>query len=172
MFKMSIFEISNNKDYKDLLIKDLSIGISNADEFKIYCEYVLDNKIKLFDISEFKESPYDNEDYILDLIMPCFRRVWAKVYIQPPNLFNLNFKDDKRLDLFQSYFNVDEFSDYFISMFKKTKGCLLDFEYIDRTPQHFSIIVDNYIAFLLKKVMESDIEKVNTKSKEIKKMSK
>jgi hypothetical protein len=45
-------------------------------------------------------------------------------------------------------------------LFKKTKGCLSDFEFIDRTPEHLTLIVDNYIASLVKKVIESyDIKK-------------
>lgn len=158
MSKLSIIEASNKPEMKQILIDGLCIGITNASDFRDACNYVIDKKSHLFDIPVFNDnSLYDDEDDILDLIMPSFRRTWAKIYIQTPTLFK---SDDKRLQLFQSLFNIDEFLDYLISMFKKTKGCLSDFRYIDKTPEHLTLIVDNYIALLVKRVIESkDVKK-------------
>lgn len=160
MGKLSIIEISKKPEMREVLIDELCKGITNTSEFRDACEYIFDNKIHLFDISEFKDSLYEGEDDILDLILPSFRRAWGKVYVQTPTLFKSNLPDDQRLDLYQNLFDIDEFLVYLIEMFKKTKGCLSDFEFIDRTPEHLTLIVDNYIASLVKKVIESyDIKK-------------
>lgn len=160
MGKLSIIEVSNKPEMKQILIDELCKGITNTSDFRDACHYVFDKKIHLFDIPEFNNSLYDGEDDILDLIMPSFRRAWGKIYVQTPTLFKSNIPDDKRLELFQNLFNIDDFVDYLIFMFKKTKGCLSDFNHIDRTPEHLTLIVDNYIASLVKKVLDSgDIKK-------------
>jgi hypothetical protein len=51
------------------------------------------------------------------------------------------------------YFNVDEFIDYLIDMFIKSKDCLQQFEHIDRTAETLTLIVDNYIAGLVQRVL-------------------
>lgn len=172
MGKISIIELSKNLEKREILIDELCKGITNTSDFRDGCEYIFENKIHLFDVPLFKDSLYEGEDDILDLILPSFRRAWAKVYVQTPPLFNSNLPDDQRLDLYQNLFDIDEFLNYLIDMFKKTKGCLSDFEFIDRTPEHLTLVVDNYIASLIKKVIESYDIKRDLRNARIKKIVK
>jgi hypothetical protein len=52
------------------------------------------------------------------------------------------------------YFNADEFIDYLIDMFSKSKDCLQHFEHIDRTSETLTLIVDNYVAGLVQQVID------------------
>jgi hypothetical protein len=54
------------------------------------------------------------------------------------------------------HFNADEFIDYLIDMFIKSKNCLEHFEHIDRTVETLTLIVDNYVAGLVQKVINTD----------------
>ena len=44
--------------------------------------------------------------------------------------------------------------DYLVDMFHKTKNSLNSFEYLDRTSETLSLIVDNYVASLVQKVLD------------------
>lgn len=155
--KISFLEIKNHPKYKSLLFKTLLEGIHfNENEFESVLNSIVNEKYTLFDTVEFKGCLYsDDETETLDLILPSVRRVWAKVYITPPSLLR-----DNRLELFQLYFDIDEFLDYLIDMLKKTKSCLIHFDKLDRTVETLTLIVDNYIANLVEKTKEcNDIEK-------------
>lgn len=151
MNKRSIIDICKEKESREILIDTLCQGISNVSDFRDALNYVID-RINVFNIEEFKSQLYEDEDDYLDLILPTFRRVWGRVYTQPPPLF----KSDQRLELYRLNFDIDEFLDYLKISFIESKGCLNYFEHIDRTPKHLELIVDNYISLLVKRVLDCE----------------
>lgn len=154
--KISFLEIKNHPKYKSLLFKTLLEGITNVTEFESILNNIVNEKYNLFNTEEFKGCLYDDDETeTLDLILPSIRRVWAKIYITPPSLLR-----DSRLELFQLYFDIDDFLDYLIDMLKKTKSSLIYFDKLDRTVETLTLIVDNYIAGLVEKTKECiNIEK-------------
>ena len=70
-------------------------------------------------------------------------------------MFLSNTDDGLRLKMFQLSFDIDEFIDYFIDMIKTSKSVLSQFKYLDKTTQTLELIVDNYIAKLVKDVLET-----------------
>jgi hypothetical protein len=166
VIKNKISELLKDSEKRKILLDTLCTGITNTSDFRDALEYVIE-KLPIFKIPEF-ESIYEDEDDILDLVLPSFRRVWGNIYIKPPTLF----KNDQRLEMFILSFDIDEFLGYLKDMFIKTKGCLTDFEYIDRTPNHLQLIVDNYIAFLVKKVLDCKDIKEEIRDLKIKKITK
>jgi hypothetical protein len=164
---MKFWEIYNDEVKKQMLLDSLCSGITSSSDFRVSLEYVM-SKIHMFDIPEFNNL-YEDEDDIFVLILPSFRRAWGKVYMKPPSIFN--YKSDK-LELFKLNFDTDEFLEYLRDMFLKTKGCLTDFEYIDRTNEHLQLIVDNYIALLIKRVTDCEDIKRELRNLKIKKITK
>jgi hypothetical protein len=161
--KKSFLDLYKDAHYKNVMIEALCQGINSEHlySFKCLLEYIINNKSHLFDREEFKGSLYLEEDETLDLILPAIRRVFGKVFIDPPTLFkDPNYgrplSENKRYELFTMYFNVDDFIDYLIDMFIKSKNCLEQFEYIDRTIETLTLIVDNYVAGLVKKVRDCE----------------
>lgn len=156
--KIPFLEIRNHPKYKTLLFRSLLEGITkNKNDFESLLDSIVNVKYTLFDSEEFSGCLYDDESETetLDLILPSVRRVWAKVYLTPPNLFN-----DNRLELFQLYFDIDDFLDYLVDMLRKTKSSLTHFDKLDRTAETLTLIVDNYIAHLVEKTKDcKDIEK-------------
>lgn len=158
--KESFLYLYKNEDYKKVIIDSLCHGVGiHLYTFKSLLEYVIDKKYHLFDREEFKGTLYLDGDETLDLVLPAVRRVFGKVFIDPPSLFkDSNYgralPENKRYKLFTMYFNIDEFVDYLIDMFIKSKDCLHHFEYIDRTNETLTLIVDNYVANLVQRVIE------------------
>ncbi len=151
-------DIHKDDKYKKIIISEFCFGIENDEgEFSKLLEYVIDNKYELFDIPEFKKGIFEEDDKVMDLVLPSIRRLYGKMFINPPSLFmDSNNNPTIRYTLFTLYFNIDDFIDYFISSFKKNKKCLKNFEYLDRTSETLTLIVDNYISMLVKKVNESE----------------
>ncbi len=160
---ISLFTIASDEIYKRELFKTLCKGIDERYkiEFLDLLNYVVDKKIQYFNTPELSGELYPDEDDISDLILPAIRRVFGKVYTQPPPIFlGTNDPDKVRIKLYQLYFDIDEFIDYFIDMLKKSKSTLSLFEYIDKTSQTLELIVDNYIAKLVKMVLSTiDLKK-------------
>lgn len=150
--KPTFLELHKNKSYSNSLINSLCAGLSgDLDRFKEMIQYVIDDKYQLFDIDDFRGSLYEDEDDILELILPSIRRVYGKVFVTPPTILK-----DQRLTLFQELFDIDEFIDYLIDMFKLTKNCLSEFKYLDRTVETLSLIVDNYVSKLVDESKDCD----------------
>jgi len=156
--KKSFLDLYKDYHYRKAIIDALCNGIGSQYlySFKSLLEYVIDKKYHLFDREEFKGALYLDEDETLDLVLPSIRRVFGKVFIDRPTLFNESGYDNSRYKLFTMYFNADEFIDYLIEMFIKSKDCLQHFEHIDRTSETLTLIVDNYIAGLVQKVINID----------------
>jgi|LakMenEpi03Aug12_release.lakeMendotaPanAssembly.Ray.scaffolds.fasta_scaffold810185_2 hypothetical protein len=170
---ISFFDIAQDELYKRELFTVLSKGIETRHqmEFLELLDYVIVKKSQLFNVDGLLGELYEGEDNISDLILPSIRRVFNKIYVQPPPLF---LDNPLRLELYQLSFDIDEFIDYFIKMIKISKSCLDIFEYLDRTSQTLELIVDNYIAKIVKSVLDAsdinkDIEKFQ-RDKKIKKL--
>lgn len=145
-----------SKEYREILIDTLCKGITNVSEFRDSVEYIIDQKLEMFDDDFFNQYLYEEDkETIITLILPSFRRVWGKVYSDTPSLFKKR-PGDLRLKLYQQLFNTDEFLDYLKEMFVKVKDSLKYFENLDRTIETLTLIVDNYIAGLIQKVLDSD----------------
>jgi hypothetical protein len=175
--KKSFLDLYKDEHYKKAIIDALCQGIDSEHlySFKSLLEYVVAEKYHLFDREEFKGALYLEEDETLDLILPAVRRVFGKVFIDPPTLFkDSNYgralPENLRYKLFMMYFNADEFIDYLIDMFIKSKDCLQHFEHIDRTSETLTLIVDNYVAGLVQRVrdIENHQEAIDNVIKQIK----
>ena len=159
--KKSFIDLYKEETYRKAIVDALCQGIDSqyTPSFKSLLEYVITDKYKLFDREEFKGALYLDEDETLDLILPAVRRVFGKVFIDPPTLFKDTsygraLPENLRYKLFMMYFNPDEFIDYLIDMFIKSKDCLQHFEHIDRTSETLTLIVDNYVAGLVQRVRD------------------
>jgi hypothetical protein len=159
--KKSFIDLYKEETYRKAIVDALCQGIDSqyTPSFKSLLEYVITDKYKLFDREEFKGALYLDEDETLDLILPAVRRVFGKVFIDPPTLFKDSsygraLPENLRYKLFMMYFNPDEFIDYLIDMFIKSKDCLQHFEHIDRTSETLTLIVDNYVAGLVQRVRD------------------
>lgn len=153
---ISFFDITSDELYKRELFNVLKKGIDQRyqKEFLDVLEYVT-SKSDLFNKPELRRELYSGEDNIDDLILPSVRRVFCKVFTQPPPIFLNSHEDGSRLQMFQLSFDIDEFIEYFIEMIKVSETILSEFIYLDRTSQTLELIVDNYIAKLVKNVLES-----------------
>ena len=78
---------------------------------------------------------------MLDLILPAITRLYGKYFVTPPTIL----KSD-RLELYQLSFDIDHFIDYFVDIIPKVKNSLSYMEYLDRTVETLSLVVDNYVA--------------------------
>jgi hypothetical protein len=155
--KKSFLDLYKDEHYKKAIIEALCQGIGSEHlySFTSLLEYVVTEKYHLFDREEFKGALYFEEDETLDLVLPAVRRAFGKVFIDTPTLFKeTGYNTGSRYKLFTMYFNPDEFIDYLIDMFIKSKDCLKHFEHIDRTAETLTLIVDNYVAGLVKRVIE------------------
>lgn len=143
-----------NNLFKDGLVKTMIGSINDPslkDVFRIELEHILNNRIDVFDNELLIGYLYEDEDKIEDLILPSIRRAWASVFIQPPSLFSFHSDDqyNKRGELFQLLWSVDEFIDYLVKILPKVKDTLSEFEFLDRTAQTLELIVQNYINSLI-----------------------
>lgn len=169
MSQKNIVELLKEDKYKQALLESLNTGIPETylPAFIELINYVIDNKFHLFEIEDFENSFYYNDDNTLDLVLPAVRRVFGKIFIDPPSLFK-GETESLRYQLFILNFNIDNFLDYLIEMMIKCKESLTHFEHLDRTSETLTLIVDNYVAGLVCLVRESvdiegDIKKIKTK---------
>ena len=176
MKNKSFIELYKEEHYRKAIVDALCQGIHSQyiPSFKSLLEYVITDKYDLFDRDEFKSSLYLDEDETLNLIPPAVRRVFGKIFIDPPTLFKdssyVKTPESLRYKLFIMYFNADEFIDYLVDMFIKSKDCLQHFEHIDRTSETLTLIVDNYVAGLVQRVrdVENHQEAIDNLIKQIK----
>jgi hypothetical protein len=175
--KKSFIDLYKEEHYRKAIVDALCKGIDAQyiTSFKSLLEYVITDKYDLFDRDEFKGALYLDEDETLDLILPAVRRVFGKIFIDPPTLFKdpsygRVLPESLRYKLFMMYFNPDEFIDYLVDMFIRSKDCLQHFEHIDRTSETLTLIVDNYVAGLVQRVrdVENHQEAIDNVVKQIK----
>ena len=146
-----ILDLKKDPDFRSMLVDALCQGIRLTSDFRDIVDYVIDNKLHLFEIDDFSGSFYPEDDDTLDLIFPAIRRVWGKVFVDPPKLLKEN-----KLELFQLLFDIDNFVDYLIKIMPKVKTSLIEFDKLDRTAETLVLIVDNYIAGLLEATRNRD----------------
>jgi hypothetical protein len=157
-----IDRIKSDKQFRETIIDSLCSGIKESSEFRDTLEYVIQSRLE--QIQQQTDQLYEDEDDILFLILPSIRRVWGKVFVETPKIFEMpkvvtqvpGYVPDKRLEMYQLSFSIDEFIDYLIDMFNKTKNLLIDFEYLDKTQETLTLIVDNYVAKLINNVTNCD----------------
>lgn len=143
----SVLDMRTDEVFRKLMIDALSNGLGDKKQLLVdILEYVVDQKLYLFENVEFEGTMYDEEDQMVDLILPCVRRIFAEVFINPPTLFK-----EKRLEYFQLLFDIDEFVDYFLVIVPKMKKSLELLESLDRTSKTLELIVDNYVANLVER---------------------
>jgi hypothetical protein len=179
----------SDPQYKEMILDSLCNGVNETSKFRDLLEYVINNKLHHFDNDVFNSPLYDDEEEPILLVLPCIRRIYAKVFINIPDIFKAPDNLDKipygeflykkindRLELFQLYFDIDEFIDYLLEVFPKVIGCLSEFYFLDKTSETLSLIVDNYIAKLIKKVkdLSHDLKDIliEIRNAKIKKLSK
>lgn len=154
---MALFSrLKDDETYRNSVIQSLTGGIpDNHVEILVQILlYVVNEKYQLFDSPDLQGHFYnDEEDEISDLILPTVRRLYGKTFIKTPSLFTSD-ENGLRYKLFVLYFNIDEFIDYMIDMLRKSKSMLQHFEYIDKTAETLTLIVDNYVARNIKRVRE------------------
>ncbi len=161
----SLVELLKDNLYREKLIEALLSGIPDnlVVAFKEVINYVIDEKFHLFQIEEFETSFYYNDDNTMELVLPAVRRVFAKIFIDPPSLFKGD-TESLRYQLFILYFNIDEFLEYLVDMMLKCKNSLEHFEHIDRTAETLTLIVDNFVASLVNKVRSCDDIEIEIKN--------
>jgi hypothetical protein len=181
-----ISDLKKDKQYRETLVDSLCKGVIETSNFRDLLEYVINEKNDLFDDVDFSEPLYEDDEITEFLILPSIRRVWGKVFQDYPEIFLppegdeitqpwlplLKAKVQKKLELFQLSFNIDDFLDYLVDMFHKTKNSLNSFEYLDRTSETLSLIVDNYVAMLIKKVHDCNDFEAEVRDLKLKKLVK
>jgi hypothetical protein len=149
--RKSILDLKKDADFRILITDTLCQGIWLTSDFRDVLDYVIDNKLQLFETDDFSGSFYPDDDDTLDLVFPAIRRVWGKIFVDPPQILK-----DKKLELFQLLFDIDDFIDYLIEIMPKVKTSLIEFDKLDRTAETLVLIVDNYIAGLLEATRNRD----------------
>jgi hypothetical protein len=149
--RKGILDLKKDPDFRNLLVDTLCQGIRLTSDFRDTLDYVIDNKLHHFETDDFSGSFYPDDDETLDLIFPAIRRVWGKVFVDPPTILK-----DKKLELFQLLFDIDDFVDYLLEIIPKVKTSLIEFDKLDRTSETLVLIVDNYIAGLLEATRERE----------------
>lgn len=149
--KSSILNLKKDADFRSLLVDTLCQGIRLTSDFRDIVDYVIDNKLHLFETDDFSGSFYPEDDDTLDLVFPAIRRVWGKVFVDPPQILK-----EKKLELFQLLFDIDDFINYLLDIIPKVKTSLIEFDKLDRTAETLVLIVDNYIAGLLDSTRNRD----------------
>ena len=147
----SILDMRKDPDFRNMLVDTLCQDIRLTSDFRDIIDYVIDNKLHLFESDEFSGSFYPEDDDTLDLVFPAIRRVWGKIFVDPPTILK-----EKKLELFQLLFDIDDFVDYLIEIMPKVKTSLIEFDKLDRTAETLVLIVDNYIAGLLEATRNRD----------------
>jgi len=151
MGRKSLFEIVRDPADRQALIDALCAGVSRNSDFADQLELAIE-ELQMFEREDFEGTLYDDEDEddILDLVLPAFRRAWGKTFATPPTLLK-----EERLELFQLLFSPQGFMEYLAETLPKSKGMLESMEYLDRGAETVSLIVDNYIAKNVKLSRES-----------------
>ena len=166
--KKKFIELLKQDLYKKSLIDSMIININDEDlklNLKSDLEYVISNRLDVFENINGGYFDGDEEDEIETLIIPSIRRAWSMVFINKPTLFNA---EDKRLELFQLYWDVDEFVDYVLDILPKVKHCLDNFENLDRSSQTLELIVQNYINGLIEKCRNKGPEQIKIEIRDLK----
>ena len=154
-------EIGSLKDYdNDEYYQAMMSGIKDFELKRHLLELCQDTCRKyyyLFEDDFFKKKYFSDSnrvygdpegDNILMYVLPSLRRVFATFFINIPPLFN---DDQKRTELFQLQFNLEEFLTELSEKLKKNITILDDFKNLDRGSEILQLIVDDYVSSKIKK---------------------
>jgi hypothetical protein len=151
-----IYRLRDDDDFRKSFINDLSHGIDQKyiDEYSDIINYIIDNRFSIFEREDLCSKM---DDDIRDLILPAVRRVYGNIFVRPPSIFiSLDDNSERRLQLFQLSFDIDQFLDYLIDMILKNINLLNEFEYLDKSSTLLTLIVDNYVGKLVENVRNCD----------------
>lgn len=158
------FDLKNDKKTSDIIISSLTINVN--DEFKNKLINLLNYVVNNTEVFEpLKKEISDLVDDLSDLILPSISKLFYLIYIEPPTLFKNKYALS-RLELYQMFFDIDDFSEYFVEMIIDCQSLLNKFTYLDNSVELLSLIVNNYIAKLVSMVLETtdiDLELRNQK---------
>ena len=162
-----------NNLFRDGLVKTMVSGVNDPslrESFQNELNQFLDKRSDIFENDLFLGCLYVDDDKIEDLILPSIRRAWASVFIQPPSLFSFKSDDqyNRRGELFQLLWNIDEFIDYLLEILPKVKDTLKEFEFLDKTAQTLELIVQNYINSLIDKCKTKRGDELLTEIRDLK----
>jgi len=157
-----MFESSKSlRDFNDkILFESLLEGINDPELKKHLLELYQDAcniHYVLFEDDFFKQRFFANinrvygdleGDNILTYILPAIRRVFATFFINIPPIFT---GDEKRKELFQLHFNLEEFLTELSNKLKKNINILDDFDNLDRGSEILQLIVNDYVSSTIKK---------------------
>lgn len=102
----------------------------------------------IFDVKPFTEKIrkpntddyYDQEEInLLEYILPSVKRIYYRFFINTPQLLN-----DKRLELFQIQFDLEEFLTFLKDKFINNQNALNDFKFLDIYSEILMLIVEEY----------------------------
>lgn len=96
-------------------------------------------------------------DFPIEYVLPALRRVFASFFIQIPPLLK---SDQRRVELFQLQFNLEEF---LTEVSNKLEVCIQkldDYEHIDKASTVLHLIVDNYVGCKIKMTRVDNITQV------------
>ena len=170
--ELSIKRLRKDRAFREVLITEFVRSVTNVSCLIDALNYAIENRLEYFEKYEGKPL-YEGDDDICDIVLPTFIRAWGMVFEKWPSIFspmeiedikanspwlneNAHKKFDERFELYQTLFDIDGFFDYFEDSLETTKGCLSGFEHIDKSLEHVTLIVDNYIAMLVTKTKASD----------------
>lgn len=135
----TIYDILNNPIKRLIYIESFQVGYFRSSEITDMIEYIISTRINTFKELDYKLYPED--DKISELIIPSAMRTYGKFFIKPSPLLK-----DKKLDLYENLFNVDEYIDNLIYNISIMKNSLEHLIHLNRTSELISLIVNNYVS--------------------------
>lgn len=166
--KKSFIELLQQDLYKQSLVDSMLTGIDG--ELKLNLEsdlnYVLDNRLEVFDLLSGKVG--DDEDELEVLIIPAIRKTWSMVFVNKPTLFDFSEYGEKRLELFQLYWDVDDFIDYLVDFLPKVRNCLIEFDYLDKGLETLNLVCQNYINKMISNCRNKTDDKIKLEIRDLK----
>jgi hypothetical protein len=166
--KKSFIELLQQDLYKQSLVDSMLTGVDDElkSNLKSDLEYVLDNRIEVFSLLSGKIG--DDEDELEVLIIPAIRKTWSMVFINKPTLFNFSEYGDKKLELFQLYWDVDDFINYLVDFLPKIKNCLIEFKYLDMGIETLNLVCQNYINKMISNCRNKTDDEIKLEIRDLK----
>lgn len=160
----------DNDLFRNGLIKTMLTGVHDERlkaSFEVEINHVIDNRREIFKNDLIVGEIYLDDDKLEDLILPSIRRAWSMIFVNPPTLFTKS-SNDKRLELFELNWDIDQYIDYALDILPKVKTSLKDFENIDRTAHTLELIVQNYINGLIEKCRNKTEDQIKIEIRDLK----
>jgi hypothetical protein len=105
----------------------------------------------LFNDEFYQKEDGSNSNYV-SYILPAVRRVYAEIFIKEKEIFKpKNEINEKCEQLFKLLFDLEDFLKYLSVKLKNNYDKLDDLEFLDSKAEILHLIVQNYVAGLLKR---------------------